>query len=90
MEINIEKCVKAGIEQAMCECELTIGMTLKEAVERQVAKKPTAHKVGVEAIRIGNVNWKSGTTVYKCPCCNQFISKLYDYCYKCGQKIDWN
>ena len=90
MEIDFEECVKAGVEQAMRECELTIGMTLKEAVERQVAKKPTAHKVGVEAIKIGNANWKSGTTVYKCPCCNEFISRIYDHCYKCGQKIDWN
>ena len=90
METDFEKCVKAGVEQAMRECELTIGMTLKEAVERQVAKKPTAHKVDVEAIKIGNANWEKGTTVYKCPCCNQFISIIYDYCYKCGQKIDWN
>ena len=60
MEIDFEKCVKAGVEQAMRECELTIGMTLKEAVERQVAKKPTAHKVDVDAIKIGNANWKNG------------------------------
>lgn len=40
MEINIEKAVKAGVEQAMRECELTIGMTLKEAVEKQVPKEP--------------------------------------------------
>ena len=44
MEINFEKAVKAGVEQAMRECELTIGMTLKEAVERQVAKKPNPDK----------------------------------------------
>ena len=90
MEIDFEKAVKAGVEQAMRECELTIGMTLKEAVERQVAKKPTTHKVELDAIKIGNVHWKRGTTIYRCPCCNEFISRKYDYCYKCGQKIDWN
>lgn len=40
MKINIEKAVKAGVERAMRECELTIGMTLKEAVEKQVPKEP--------------------------------------------------
>lgn len=34
------KAVKSGVEQAMKEYELTIGMTLKEAVERQIPKKP--------------------------------------------------
>ena len=34
------KAVKSGVEQAMKECELKIGMTLKEAVERQIPRKP--------------------------------------------------
>ena len=37
---DFDKAVKSGVEQAMKECELTIGMTLKEAVEKQIPKKP--------------------------------------------------
>lgn len=40
MKLDFEKCIKDGVEQAMKECELTIGMTLKEAVEKQIPKKP--------------------------------------------------
>ena len=40
MKINIEKAVKDGVERAMREYELTTGMTLKEAVEKQVPKEP--------------------------------------------------
>lgn len=37
---DLDKAVESGVEQAMKECELTIGMTLKEAVEKQIPKKP--------------------------------------------------
>ena len=40
MKFDFEKAVKSGVEQAMRECELTIGMTLKEAVEKQIPKQP--------------------------------------------------
>lgn len=36
---DFDKAVKSGVEQAMKECELTIGMTVKEAVEKQIPKK---------------------------------------------------
>ena len=93
MEIDFEKCVKAGVEQAMRECELTIGMTLKEAVERQVAKKPIENKYnGLQADYV----------LYACPNCKQEFQLLEDitgvcneqeqpfYCPECGQKIDWD
>ena len=60
------------------------------ALEKQILKKPTPHKVDVDKIKIGNANWCKGTTVYKCPCCNELISRIYDYCYKCGQALDWS
>lgn len=41
---DFDKAVKSGVEQAMKECELTIGMTLKEAVERQIPKKPKEYE----------------------------------------------
>lgn len=63
---------------------------IKSALEKQIPKKPTPHKVEVDKIKIGNANWCKGTTVYKCPCCNELISRIYDYCYKCGQALDWS
>ena len=76
MEINFEECVKAGVEQAMRECGLAIGMTLKEAVERQVAKKP-------------NPDTKFYGYGF-CPTCNAcFMDNLTNYCGNCGQKLDW-
>ena len=93
MEFDFEKCVKAGVEQAMRECELTIGMTLKEAVERQVAKKPIENKYN---------GLQSDYVLYACPNCKQEFQSLEDitgvcnqqekpfHCPECGQKIDWD
>ena len=39
MELNIEKVVKNGVEMAFKETELVIGMTLQEAVEKQIPQK---------------------------------------------------
>jgi hypothetical protein len=59
------------------------------AIEKQIPKKPTPHKVEGGKIKIGNGWWCEGTTVHKCPNCNEWITKTYDYCIKCGQKLDW-
>ena len=61
-----------------------------EGLEKQIPKKPIPHKVDVENVKIGNVLWGKNTTVYRCPCCDELISRVYDYCYKCGQAIDWS
>ena len=63
--------------------------TAIEALEKQTPKKPRAHTVDVDKLKIGNANWCKGTTVYRCPNCNDFISRIYDFCYKCGQALDW-
>lgn len=60
-----------------------------EALKKQLPQKPIPHKVDVDAIRIGNTTWCKGTTVYKCPCCGSFISRLYSFCFKCGQSLKW-
>lgn len=72
-------------EQMECAKQIAV-----EALEKQIPKKPIPHIVKVERLKIGNARWGKGTTVYKCPCCNNFISRLYDYCFKCGQAIDWS
>lgn len=72
----------------MCSAE-EMNIAIK-ALEKQIPKKPTAHKVEVPKIKVGNGFFGKGTTVYRCPCCNEFISRIYDCCYKCGQAIDWS
>ena len=59
------------------------------AIEKQIPKKPQTMKVAVDKLKIGSANWCKGTTVYRCPVCKNYISKLYKYCFECGQKIDW-
>lgn len=62
---------------------------IKAALEKQIPKKPMPHKVDVEKIKIGNANWCKGTTIYYCPNCKDFISRIYTYCHKCGQALLW-
>lgn len=59
------------------------------ALEKQIPKKPTPQIVKGGKRLIGKGWWCEGTTIYKCPCCGEFISRTYDYCYKCGQALDW-
>lgn len=54
---------------------------LKELVEKATPKK--AIKSDVQDIRY--------ITKYECPNCGgNFTGKLLDYCYHCGQAIDWS
>ena len=71
----------------ICECSDMINAL--KAIGKQIPIKPTLYKVKVEKIKIGNANWRKGEIVYKCPCCDTFINSTYDYCYKCGQALDW-
>lgn len=76
---DLDKAVESGVEQAMKECELTIGMTLKEAVEKQIPKKPI-HYDSVPHDR--------------CPNCRNAVKVFcdaheYHYCLYCGQRLKW-
>ncbi len=54
---------------------------LKELVEKATPKK--AIKSDVQNIRY--------ITKYECPNCGgNFTGQLLDYCYHCGQAIDWS
>ena len=59
------------------------------ALEKQIAKKPIPHIVNAEKIKTGNGYCGKGTTIYYCPNCKDFISRMYTYCHKCGQKLLW-
>lgn len=43
MKMDLSEIIKNGVEQAMRDYELKIGMTVKEAVEKQVPKKPITY-----------------------------------------------
>lgn len=77
---------KSISKEALIECREVI----HKALEKQIPKKPTAHKVDVPKIKVGNGFFGKGTTVYRCPCCNELISRICDCCYKCGQALDWS
>jgi|GEM_PF-1523648 len=77
---------KSISKEALIECREVI----HKALEKQIPKKPTAHKVDVPKIKVGNVFFGKGTTVYRCPCCNELISRICDCCYNCGQAINWS
>lgn len=85
---NVNHCLETGFTMYLSTKEDV--QTVKNALEKQTPKKPTAHKVDVSKIKVGNGFWGKGTTVYRCPCCNEFISRICDCCYNCGQAIDWN
>ena len=94
--MKAEEVIKT-IQVAMAEVEWNYPLdysvafkTAIEALDKRIAKKPKPHTVDVEKLKIGNANWCKGTTVYRCPNCNDFISRIYDFCYKCGQKLDWS
>jgi rRNA maturation endonuclease Nob1 len=74
---NFDELIKSGVNQAMEECELTIGMTLKEAVEKQIPKKVIKNE---------------GYWEINCPYCLTDIAeeKGNEYCVICGQRLDWS
>ena len=59
------------------------------ALEKQIPKKPIPHIVNAEKIKTSNGYCGKGTTIYYCPNCKDFISRMYTYCHKCGQKLLW-
>ena len=58
-----------------------------EALGKQVPKKPVKCTTN-KPVKIGNVTFSKGTSVYKCPNCGGLIT-YYKYCCSCGQAIDW-
>ena len=78
-----------ALEEGIDRVYLLDKKNIVSALEKQIPKKPTPQVVKGGKKLIGNGWWCEGTTVYRCPCCDTFISRIYDYCHKCGQKLDW-
>ena len=86
MGIDFADIIKSTVSQVFKEYELKIGMTLKEAVEKQILKKPKVLKENAY------------TLSYDCPACGCYLATLLDgdwlgeqnnYCRICGQALDW-
>lgn len=80
MKLDLEQAIKRGVEQAMTEYTLPIGMTLQEAVEKQIPKRPL---------------WVDSVPHGRCPVCRNVVAAYMDspklsYCYYCGQALDWS
>lgn len=61
---------------------------IKKALELQIPKKPLIIKHNQD-IKVGSATWKAGVPVYKCPRCNNFISRSSHCCSECGQALAW-
>lgn len=60
-----------------------------EALEKQMPLRAIPLTVKTDCASIGGAIWRKGTTVYECPKCSAFISPMYNFCFKCGQRLDW-
>ena len=86
----INNLVSANVDTKKRTLGLKAMQTCKSALEKQTPKKPTPQVVKGGKRLIGNGWWCKGTTVYKCPCCNSWITQTYKYCIDCGQALDWS
>ena len=43
----------------------------------------------IEKSKAKRVDKLVGTEMYRCPNCKKFLSQKYEYCHKCGQKVDF-
>lgn len=41
-------------------------------------------------MKIGNIVFRQGTEIYKCPRCDSYIRPNQNYCSECGQALDWS
>ena len=58
---------------------------LKEAMEKQVAKKPT-HHTETHPISSTTVNFEK---IYQCENCHSIVKEEWNFCTLCGQALKW-
>lgn len=58
-----------------------------EALEKQIAKKPTV-LINDKDVKVGCITFRKGVKTYKCTC-GCWLTLSQDYCSQCGQKLDW-
>lgn len=84
-----QETIEKGCKQALEKIELTIDMTLAEAVEKQVPKKPYKTKEPISRKQ----------NDYYCSVCKRYLGDDMElkhaclqpeYCQHCGQALDWS
>lgn len=77
---------KSISKEVLIECREVI----HKALEKQIPKKPTSYKVEFVEKKAGcEIRTEYGRS-YSCPRCERFLSDRYDWCYACGQALDWS
>lgn len=71
-------------------CESSDIKNAIDAIDKQIPKKTIANKVKAEKVKVGNVWWGKGTTIHKCPICDEYAGRTSKYCNQCGQALDWS
>jgi 6-phosphogluconate dehydrogenase len=85
----IDKIIQEAKQEGVTDLFILNKQAIMEAIKKQIPAKAIPHKVDVEKIKIRGVNWCKNTTIYKCPCCDDFISITNKHCHECGQALDW-
>lgn len=76
--LSAEEDIIGGCEDEYSRTSLNVLLVCKEALEKQVAKKPTNIKYFTYDEKIGY-----------CPSCECGTNSQIMFCDKCGQKLDW-
>ena len=81
---DLETLIKKAVDEAMASYELIMGITIKEAVEKQIPKAP------IDKEDSFSDKWLT------CPTCGNPVTNVWskaeykpNYCHYCGQKFDW-
>ena len=67
------------------------GFSFDSLLKARVRREPTKASVHISDtdVKIGNIIFRKGTRVYKCPC-GSLITRSHKFCPDCGQAIDWS
>ena len=75
--------IMSNREGGICDKTDELKTTILSALEKQIPKKPIKLPESEQHIR--------HTDTYRCPTCGGNFSGtgIADYCYHCGQRLDW-
>jgi len=69
------------------------GVTTMPGIDIQLAiakatPRPPISKVSHDET-IGNIHYHAGVTIDRCPRCHRVVAPNSPYCWRCGQKLEW-
>lgn len=82
---NREYCEIMDNSNFMIDFQNPYDIKIKEALEKQIPKKPL---IRYENMGFG-VSPNESIKIYGCPCCKEDTDGATYFCQNCGQKIDW-